>query len=334
MSEAHRPTLALTLGDPSGIGGELAAKLLASGEPQRLADILVIASREELDRAAGQAGVELDVADAPDDSRPGRAVLRDPGRPGPLPTVTGRVDVECGAWTKAALEFAVRLAEAGEIDGICFMPLNKAALHEAGMHAEDELRWFADLMKYTGPTSEINVLPQLWTSRITSHIPMADVADRITAARVTEIVVMFEEMLRDSGIAAPRVGVAALNPHNGENGIFGRHEIDEIAPGVAAARAKGIDVQGPFSADTIFLKGRDGVFDGIVTMYHDQGQIAMKLLGFDGGVTIQGGLPVPVTTPAHGTAFEIVGKGVADTNSASNAFEIAATIASRRLARA
>ncbi|MGP2441251.1 4-hydroxythreonine-4-phosphate dehydrogenase PdxA [Streptomyces sp. JW3] len=331
MSEAHRPTLALTLGDPSGIGGELAAKLLASGEPQRLADILVVATREELDRAAAQAGVEVDVADAPGDGRP---VLRDPGRPGPLPTVTGRVDRECGVWTKAALEYAVGLAQAGEVDGICFMPLNKAALHEAGMHAEDELRWFADLMAYTGPTSEINVLPKLWTARITSHIPMAEVADRITADRVTEIVAMFEEMLRDSGIEAPRVGVAALNPHNGENGIFGRHEIDEIAPGVAAARAEGIDVQGPFSADTIFLKGRDGHFDGIVTMYHDQGQIAMKLLGFDGGVTIQGGLPVPITTPAHGTAFEIVGKGVADTNSAQNAFRIGATIAARRLARA
>ncbi|MFD7812193.1 4-hydroxythreonine-4-phosphate dehydrogenase PdxA [Streptomyces sp. NPDC059785] len=330
MSETVRPTIALVPGDPSGIGGELAAKLLASGELEALADVLVIATREELDRAAGQAGVELDV---PDERGTGRPALVDPGRPGPLPTVTGSVNVESGAWTKAALEYAVSLAQAGEVDGICFMPLNKAALHDAGMNKEDELRWFAELLGYTGPTSEINVLPRLWTSRITSHIPMADVADRITADRVTTIVTMFDEMLRDSGIDAPRIGVAALNPHNGENGLFGRHEIDEIAPGVAAARASGIDAQGPFSADTIFLKGRDGVFDGIVTMYHDQGQIAMKLLGFDGGVTIQGGLPIAVTTPAHGTAFEIVGKGVADTNSARNAFRLAATLASRKAAR-
>lgn len=330
MSPSLRPRIALTLGDPSGIGGELAAKLLASGELEKQADVLVIASREELDRAAEQAQVTLGLTDARGTGRP---ALVDPGRPGPLPTVTGSVNVDSGAWTKAALEFSVALAQSGEIDGICFMPLNKAALHEAGMTSEDELRWFADLLGHTGPTSEINVLPGLWTSRITSHIPMADVADKITAARVMEIITMFDEMLRDSGIDAPRIGVAALNPHNGENGLFGRHEIDEIAPGVATARAAGIDAQGPFPADTIFLKGRDGAFDGIVTMYHDQGQIAMKLLGFDGGVTIQGGLPIPVTTPAHGTAFEIVGKCLANTDSARNAFDIATTLASRKAAR-
>ncbi|MFF5566883.1 4-hydroxythreonine-4-phosphate dehydrogenase PdxA [Streptomyces sp. NPDC012623] len=330
MSSTVRPTIALTLGDPSGIGGELAAKLLASGELEELADVLVIASREELDRAAEQASVELDVSDQRGTGRP---ALVDPGRPGPLPTVTSAVNVASGAWTLAALEFAVSLAQSGEVDGICFMPLNKTALHEAGMTKEDELRWFAELLGHTGPTSEINVLPDLWTARITSHIPMAEVADRVTADRVTEIITMFDEMLRDSGIAEPRIGVAALNPHNGENGLFGRHEIDEIAPGVAAAQRAGIKAQGPFPADTIFLKGRDGAFDGIVTMYHDQGQIAMKLLGFDGGVTVQGGLPIAVTTPAHGTAFEIVGKGLANTNSARNAFVLAATLASRQAAR-
>lgn len=123
--------------------------------------------------------------------------------------------------------------------------------------------------------------------------------------------------------------MCALNPHNGENGAFGRHEIDYIRPAVAAARQRGIDVQGPFPSDTIFLKRRH--FDAIVTMYHDQGQIAMKLLSFDGGVTVQGGLPIPVATPAHGTAFDIVGRNLAAVTSTQNAFDIAVTMAERKI---
>ncbi len=135
----------------------------------------------------------------------------------------------------------------------------------------------------------------------------------------------------ESGVERPRLAVCALNPHNGENGAFGRQEIDHIRPAVEAAREKGIDVQGPFPCDTIFLKRAH--FDGIVTMYHDQGQIAMKLLSFDGGVTVQGGLPVPVATPAHGTAFDIVGKNIASVTSTQNAFDIAVTMAERRISK-
>lgn len=133
----------------------------------------------------------------------------------------------------------------------------------------------------------------------------------------------------ESGIESPRLGVCALNPHNGENGAFGRQEIDHIRPAVEAALESGIDVQGPFPCDTIFIKRQH--FDGIVTMYHDQGQIAMKLLSFDGGVTVQGGLPIPVATPAHGTAFDIVGKNLAAVTSTQNAFDIAVTMAERRI---
>lgn len=133
----------------------------------------------------------------------------------------------------------------------------------------------------------------------------------------------------ESGIDAPRLGVCALNPHNGENGAFGRQEIEAIRPAVQASRENGIDVQGPFPCDTIFLKRQH--FDGIVTMYHDQGQIAMKLLSFDGGVTVQGGLPLPIATPAHGTAFDIAGKNLAAVTSTQNAFDLAVTMAERRI---
>ena len=136
----------------------------------------------------------------------------------------------------------------------------------------------------------------------------------------------------ESGIEAPRLAVCALNPHNGEDGAFGRQEIDAIHPAVLASQAKGLDVQGPFPCDTVFLKRQH--FDGIVTMYHDQGQIAMKLLSFEGGVTVQGGLPVPIATPAHGTAFDIVGLNKAAVLSTQNAFDVACIMAERRIAKA
>jgi 4-hydroxythreonine-4-phosphate dehydrogenase len=127
------------------------------------------------------------------------------------------------------------------------------------------------------------------------------------------------------------VAVAAFNPHGGDGGVCGREEIDIIEPAVAELRASGVPVDGPFPADTIFLKARDGLYQAIVTMYHDQGQIAIKLMGFSKGVTVQGGLPVPITTPAHGTAYDISGKGVADVNATLNAFRIAQRMGAARL---
>ena len=227
---------------------------------------------------------------------------------------------------------AVALVKEGKVGAIVFAPLNKTSLHLAGMNEEDELRWFAKQLDFHGTTSELNVLDGLWTARVTSHIPISQVAAKITAPNVTAAIELLNSVLTDAGIE-PSIGVCALNPHNGENGNFGREEIDEIAPGVAAAVAQGINVAGPFPSDTIFLAARRGDFNGIVTMYHDQGQIAMKLIGFDGGVTIQGGLPVAISTPAHGTAFEIVGQGIADTKSTENAFDIAVAVAGEKLTR-
>jgi 4-hydroxythreonine-4-phosphate dehydrogenase len=141
---------------------------------------------------------------------------------------------------------------------------------------------------------------------------------------VAEAIGMLHDALRRAGNATPRIGVCGLNPHNGDNGNFGREEIDIIAPGVELAAQRGYAAAGPYPADTIFVRARDGAFDGIVTMYHDQGQIAMKLMGFERGVTVQGGLPVAITTPAHGTAYDIAGRGVANVQAMSNALAIAA----------
>jgi len=199
-------------------------------------------------------------------------------------------------------------------------------LRAGGMTQEDELRWFAEQLGHRGPCGEFNVLEDLWTSRVTSHVPLKSVAGLLSPERVAEAIGMLSDALRRAGNRAPRVGVCGLNPHNGDHGNFGREEIDVIAPGVRLAAERGHAADGPYSADTIFVRARNGAFDGIVTMYHDQGQIAMKLMGFERGVTVQGGLPVAITTPAHGTAYDIAGRGLANPQALVNALTIAARL--------
>ena len=325
---ALRPRIALTLGDPAGVGPELAAKLLAKPGTLESAEVYVLADASELAEAASIAGVEIPLGDEP---RPGVAVLLDDGSAPSTPIPKQQVSVEAGARAMHQLTRALQLANEGRIDAIVFTPLNKTSLKLAGMNHEDELRWFAHELGHTGTTSELNILEGLTTARVTSHIPLSEVARHIKAPAVTAAIVLLDDTLKGSGISAPRIGVCALNPHGGENGNFGREEIDEIGPGVDSARGLGIDASGPFPSDTIFAAKRNE-FDGIVTMYHDQGQIAMKLIGFDSGVTIQGGLPITIATPAHGTAFDIVGKGIAGTGATERAFELAVSIAARRLA--
>lgn len=321
-----RPRIALTLGDPAGVGPELAVKLLAKPETTQQADVYVLADAVELAAAAREAGVEVPLADAP---RPGFATLLDDNSAPSVPIVRKAVSKEAGERVMHQLRRAVDLANKGEVEAILFTPLNKTSLHLAGMDEEDELRWFAKELHYEGTTSELNVLPGLWTARVTSHIPVSEVAARIKSANVTAAIRLLHSVLQDSGLAEPRLAVCALNPHGGENGNFGREEIDEIAPGIAVAVSEGIQAQGPFPSDTVFLAAKRGDFDGVVTMYHDQGQIAMKLIGFDRGVTIQGGLPVVIATPAHGTAFDIVGQGIANLGATEHAFELAAAVGAR-----
>ncbi|WP_210507962.1 4-hydroxythreonine-4-phosphate dehydrogenase PdxA [Naasia sp. SYSU D00057] len=325
-----RPAIALTLGDPAGVGPELAAKLLARPETLQKAEVYILADRSEVEAAAAAAGVEIPLADEP---APGYAVVLEDGTAPTEPIPLRKVSVEAGQRVKHQLLRALEMARQGRIGAIVFAPLNKTSLHLAGMHEEDELRWFAKELGHEGVTSELNILPGLITARVTSHVPVSAVAERIKAPAVTAAIRLLHETLRDSGLASPRLAVAALNPHAGENGNFGREEIDEIAPGIAAAVAEGIDAKGPFPSDTVFLSAKRGDYDGVVTMYHDQGQIAMKLIGFDRGVTIQGGLPVVIATPAHGTAFDIVGKGIADPGATEHAFDLAVAIASRRMDR-
>lgn len=314
--------IALSVGDPAGIGPEIIARLLAQPGIEQRAHIILIGNRDALARGARAAGVE------PPAPRAGLEIVDWPGADATFEP--GVVDTRNGGFMLDSLRLAVDYATSGRADAICFGPLNKGALRLGGMREEDEMRWFARLLDHTGPCGEFNVLDALWTARVTSHIALKDVSAHLSREAVADAIGMLAGALRASGCEAPRIGVCGLNPHNGDNGNYGSEERDVIAPGIALAASRGVPASGPYPADTIFLRARDGQFDGIVTMYHDQGQIATKLLGFDVGVTVEGGLPIPITTPAHGTAYDIVGTGRASATAMEHAFDLACRMARAR----
>lgn len=321
--------IGLLPGDACGIGPEIVARLLGE-EP--LADdvaVVVIAEPRVLARGAAAAGIalELPTIEHPQDARPGGAVLLlgPPLDPGEAPV--GQVSRAAGRQVLDAFRQALALARDGDLDAICFAPCNKQAMHEAGMEFEDELRFFVHVLDFKGHVGEVNATDRLATTRVTSHVPLRAVADLITEDGVLQAIRLAHATLRAAGRARPRLAVCGLNPHAGDGGLFGREEIDVIAPAIARAGAEQIAASGPYPSDTVFVRARDGEFDGVVTMYHDQGQIAMKLLGFERGITIHAGLPMPVTTPAHGTAFDIAGRGIARVDALRQAFRTASRMA-------
>src|SRR5688572_3045833 len=316
-----RPRIAYVAGDPNGIGPELTAKLLSRAENVRAAEVIVFADPAAIAAGERVAGVKTLLGDG--------ARLHPMDLGGERAITPGEATESGGRAALSALEAAARAALRGDVDGIVFAPLNKHALRLAGMTQEDELRLMQERFHVHGFVSEFNITGPLWTSRVTSHIPLRDVADALTVDGVVQAVEIVHRYLVASGRASPKIAVTGLNPHAGDGGPIGREEIDVIAPAVERARALGIGAVGPRSSDTVFIAARRGEFDAVVTMYHDQGQIAMKLLGFDTGVTLHGGLPVPVATCASGTAFDIVGRNVANVEGLQQAFDIAVAIASR-----
>jgi 4-hydroxythreonine-4-phosphate dehydrogenase len=237
--------------------------------------------------------------------------------------------VEAGQAALDGLRLAAEAAQRGDVDGIVFAPLNKHSMRLGGLEHEDEMRYLQALLGVDAFVTEFNITDGLWTSRVTSHIPLRDVADAITVDGVVQAVEIVHRYLVASGRTSPRIAVTGLNPHAGDGGSIGSEEIDVIAPAIARAKAQGIDAAGPMPSDTVFVAARRGDYDAVVTMYHDQGQIAMKLMGFDKGVTLHGGLPVPVATCASGTAFDIVGRNVANVEGLQQAFDLAVAIAAR-----
>ena len=331
-----KPVLALMLGDCTGIGPEQCARVLADRRLADAAHLLVVGDVRVLALGATDAGVQLRTYECrtPEDadwSRPEIPVI-DLGNIDPARIPRGAVSPESGRLTGDTLKFAIDLALEGRVDGITFAPLNKAALHAGGWKFHDEHQMFAHLTHHRGFFSEMNVVDDKWMSRVTSHVSLRSALDLITAERIGDALALADATMRGAGFARPRIAVAALNPHGGENGLFGREEIDVIAPAVARAAARGIHCKGPFPADTVFIKAFGAEFDGVLSMYHDQGQIATKMKGFNRGVTVTAGLETVFTTPAHGTAFDIVGQGKATTGALEQAVRLGARLAASRKA--
>jgi 4-hydroxythreonine-4-phosphate dehydrogenase len=327
----YRPRIALLLGDCTGIGPEIVAKVLASGRLTGIARPIVVGDARVFARGIGDAGARFDwrvVDEVASVDWSGTAIpMIDIGNIDPACLPRGEVSAQSGRLTGDTLAFAVDLAKRGEIDAITFAPLNKAALHAGGWHFPDEHKMFAHLLGHTAYFSEMNVLENQWMSRVTSHMSLRQALDCINETSIANAVELSDAMMRRAGIERPRIAVAALNPHGGEGGLFGSEEIEIIRPAIAKMAGTGIDCRGPFPADTVYLKAFAGEFDGVVSMYHDQGQIATKLRGFNKGVTVTAGLGIVFTTPAHGTAFDIVGKGVASEGAMESAIRLAARLA-------
>ena len=332
MSEL--PVLGLMLGDVTGIGPEISARLLASGRLLDVARIAVIGDARVWKLGCDEARVDPPTRIYPSvraiDWSRAEIPLVDRGNVDPARLPRRETSAESGRLAGETLHHMTELAQAGEIDGISFAPLNKGALHKGGWKYPDEHQMFAAWNRHEGFFGEMNVIEQFSTFRVTSHVALRQALDLITPERIAAAVRLADASLRAAGHAKPRIGVAALNPHCGEGGLFGDEEIRLIAPAVRRLAEEGIAVSGPISSDAIFLKALKGEFEGVVMMYHDQGQIATKLLGFHKGVTVTAGLRTVYTTPAHGTAYDIVGQCKAETGALESAIRIAARMAAAR----
>ncbi|MGV7216291.1 4-hydroxythreonine-4-phosphate dehydrogenase PdxA [Bradyrhizobium sp. UFLA05-112] len=329
-----KPLVALAMGDPAGISPELTARLAALDDIRARARLVVIGDRRIFDEGARVAGVtpELKTVEQGADFRAaeGDALFVDFGHLAPAEVERGVASLAGGRFALANYRHALELGRDGRVDAVCFTPFNKQAMRLARADYDDEIAFSAEVAGLKTAASEFNVLGQLWNARVTSHIPLKDVAARLSVERIHRALKLTDSCMRNAGFARPRIAVAGLNPHAGDGGNFGREEIDIIAPAVEVGQREGIAAEGPFPADTVFLRAKNGAFDAVLTMYHDQGQIAMKLMGFDRGVTLLGGFPFPICTPAHGTAYDIAGQGIASTGASRAALLLAAEMAGRR----
>ena len=292
--------IGITMGDPAGVGPEISVKALAEMSPHDRARTLIYGNRPTLEAAKAAVGCDVDLE--------GRVVDL-PVEGAPLPW--GKLSPVAGDAAFRFIEKAVRDAEAGRIGCIVTAPINKEALNAAGHHYDGHTGMLRSL---TGAQAAYMLLAseRLKVIHVSTHVSLKDAIARATTDRVLATIRAGNAHLKRIGIAAPRIAVAGINPHCGENGLFGTEDDDQIAPAVAAARAEGIDAHGPISADTVFHRAYSGHFDLVVAQYHDQGHIPIKLVAFDTAVNVSVELPIDRTSVDHGTAFDIAGKGIAN----------------------
>jgi len=326
---SSRPRVAITLGDAAGIGPEITVKSLADPRAAAWCIPLVLGDARVLEKAMDATGVRAPLrriaTPAEAQGTPGTIEIVDYANVDMASHRWGEIDPRLGEAAVRYTKDAGAMCLSGAIDAMVSAPLNKEAMHEAGFPYEGQTEILGELTR--SKPAMVMVVDRMRLMLFTNHMALRAVCDYVTKERMLDRLVLADAALRDMGIARPRIAVAGLNPHAGENGAFGREEVDAIAPAVEAARARGIDAQGPFPADTLFLKSRDGVYDMTIALYHDQGLMAVKLVGFGRVVTLLIGLPLIRTSTGHGTAFDIAGKNVADHVNLLEAIRVAAEVA-------
>jgi 4-hydroxythreonine-4-phosphate dehydrogenase len=322
-----RPLLAITQGDPAGVGPEIIIKALQRENLFARCRPLVIGDARVLARAAGWLGLPpptFEPIDTPGDScyTPGTIPLLEQNNADPAEIAPGLLSAAAGAAAVESASLACDLALAGDVDAIVTTPLNKEAMHLAGYPYAGHTELLAER---TGAdrVSMLLVSNALRVVHVSTHVPLAEAIRRVTPQRVEEVIDLAAGACAALGIVQPRIAVAGLNPHAGEGGLFGNEDATQIRPAVERARARGLNVSDPLPPDTVFLRAVRGEFDIVVAMYHDQGHIPMKVLAFEDGVNVSIGLPIIRTSVDHGTAFDIAGTGRANEASLLAAIEVA-----------
>ncbi len=308
--------IGITMGDPCGVGPEISVKALAGMTPEDRATIRIYGNLATLEAAREALGIEIDLAPY---------VVDLPIEGAPL--AFGQLSPVAGDAAFRFIEKAVRDAEAGTIGCIVTAPINKEALNLAGHHYDGHTGMLRSL---TGARAAYMLLAsdRLKVIHVSTHVSLQEAIRRSTTERVLATIRAGNAHLKRIGYAAPKIAVAGINPHCGENGLFGTEDDDQIAPAVEAARAEGIDAYGPISADTVFYRAYSGAFDLVVAQYHDQGHIPVKLVAFDTAVNVSVDLPIDRTSVDHGTAFDIAGKGIADHGNMNSAIAYARKLVS------
>ncbi|MHB0878169.1 MAG: 4-hydroxythreonine-4-phosphate dehydrogenase PdxA [Anaerolineae bacterium] len=324
------PVLFITIGDPAGVGPEVVVKALAARSWAASARLVVVGDAHIVAAAARVCGVTADWPVAGTPAAVGApVVLLDLANVDPAWCRPGRLEANCGAAAYQYIAEAVGRCLRGEGAGIVTAPINKAALNAAGHRFAGHTEILAHLCGVTG-VAMLLATPKLRVAHVSTHCSLVRAIERVRPERIERVADLTLAAVRGLGIARPQLAIAGLNPHAGEGGLFGDEERLYITPAIESLRARGVDVSGPEPPDTVFVRAAAGRFDAVVAMYHDQGHIAVKMLGFSEGVNVTLGLPIVRTSVDHGTAFDIAGSGSADSGSMVAAIDLAVTLAVAR----
>ena len=320
--EASNSLFALTMGDPAGVGPEIALKALT--DPRVITKTIIIGDRSVLEETKKNLNMSIPLHSilSTEEFKDGYINILDLNLIQPQSFQSGKISADCGFAAFKYIEKSIELAISGEIAGVITNPINKESLHLAGFNYPGHTEIFAEK---TGTTdySMLFLLKNVGVAHVTTHCSIRNALNLISKDRIETTIQLLHKGMRQLGIEKPRIAVAGLNPHAGESGLFGDEEIVHIIPAITACKERGICVSGPYPPDTVFMRAFKGDFDGIVAMLHDHGFVALKSLDFEHGVNITIGLPIIRTSVGHGTAFDLVGKGVASAESLIDAIHAA-----------